>query len=75
MSNFVKLIAPIISFAQLQFEWETKAWFSHIIWEDNLAAQLPKTQILNEWFRVIKEETKNRPLDSDVKFSWYPSNS
>ena len=49
---------PIISFAQLQFEWETKAWFSHVIWEDSLAAQLPKTQILNEWFRVIKEETK-----------------
>ena len=49
---------PIISFAQLQFEWETKAWFSHIIWEDSLAAQLPKNQILNEWFRVIKEETK-----------------
>ncbi|WP_242307692.1 hypothetical protein [Bacillus cereus group sp. BfR-BA-01524] len=66
---------PIISFAKLQFEWETKAWFSHIIWEDSLAAQLSKTQILNEWFCVIKEETKNRPLDSDAKFSWYPSNS
>ncbi|MGH1280764.1 hypothetical protein [Bacillus basilensis] len=66
---------PIISFAQLQFEWETKAWFSHIIWEDNLAARLPKTRILNEWFNVIERETKNKPLDSDTKFSWYPSSS
>ncbi|NWK70351.1 hypothetical protein HWX41_15020 [Bacillus paramycoides] len=66
---------PTISFAELQFEWETKAWFSHIIWEDDSAAQLPKTQILNEWFNLIQKETKNKPLDSDTKFSWYPSNS
>ncbi|EJS09832.1 MULTISPECIES: hypothetical protein [Bacillus] len=66
---------PAISFAELQFEWETKAWFSHIIWEDDPAAQLPKTQMLNEWFNLIKKETKNKPLDSDTKFSWYPSNS
>lgn len=31
---------PIISFAQLQFEWETKAWFSHIIWEDSLLCSI-----------------------------------
>lgn len=64
---------PTISFAELQFEWETKAWFSHIIWEDDPASQLPKAQILNEWFSLIKKETQNKPLDSDTKFSWYPS--
>jgi hypothetical protein len=64
---------PTIAFAELQFEWETKAWFSHIIWEDDSASQLPKSQLLNEWFSIIKEETKNKPLDSDTKFSWYPS--
>ncbi|PHB18645.1 hypothetical protein COE85_17495, partial [Bacillus pseudomycoides] len=30
-------------------------------------------QILNEWFSLIKKETQNKPLDSDTKFSWYPS--
>lgn len=64
---------PTISFAELQFEWETKAWFSHIIREDDPASQLPKAQILNEWFSLIKKETQNKPLDSDTKFSWYPS--
>lgn len=64
---------PTISYAELQFEWETKAWFSHIIWEDAPASQLPKAQILNEWFNLIKKETQNKPLDSDTKFSWYPS--
>ena len=65
---------PTISFAELQFEWETKAWFSHIIWADDPASQLPKDQILTEWFNLIKKETQNKPLDSDTKFSWYPSN-
>ncbi|PFD96437.1 hypothetical protein COE15_07575 [Bacillus cereus] len=64
---------PTISYAELQFEWETKAWFSHIIWEDDPASQLPKAQILNEWFNLIQKETQNKPLDSDTKFSWYPS--
>lgn len=49
---------PAISFAELQFEWETKAWFSHIIWEDDPAAQLPKTQMLNEWFNLIKRKLR-----------------
>ncbi|MBO1582761.1 hypothetical protein [Bacillus sp. XF8] len=71
--QFYEADHPTISFAELQFEWETKAWFSHIIWEGDPASQLPKTQILNEWFSLIKKETQNKPLDSDTKFSWYPS--
>ncbi|MBD5797878.1 hypothetical protein BHU24_19840 [Bacillus pseudomycoides] len=71
--QFYEADHPTISFAELQFEWETKAWFSHIIWEDDPASQLPKAQILNEWFSIIKKETRDTPLDSDTKFSWYPS--
>ena len=33
--HFIEADHPTISFAELQFEWETKAWFSHIIWEDD----------------------------------------
>ncbi|WJE24986.1 hypothetical protein [Bacillus cereus] len=73
--HFIEADHPTISFAELQFEWETKAWFSHIIWEDDPASQLPKAQILNEWYSLINKETNGKPLDSDIKFSWYPSNS
>lgn len=73
--HFIEADHPTISFAELQFEWETKAWFSHIIWEDDPASQLPKAQILNEWYSLINKETHGKPLDSDIKFSWYPSNS
>ncbi|KMN45621.1 hypothetical protein [Bacillus sp. LK2] len=73
--HFLEADHPTISFAELQFEWETKAWFSHIIWEDDPASQLPKAQILNKWYSLINKETHGKPLDSDIKFSWYPSNS
>ena len=73
--HFIEADHPTISFAELQFEWETKAWFSHIIWEDDPASQLPKAQILNEWYSLINKEIDGKPLDSDIKFSWYPSNS
>ncbi|MGG0458800.1 hypothetical protein [Bacillus mycoides] len=73
--HFIEADHPTISFAELQFEWETKAWFSHIIWEDDPASQLPKAQILNEWYSLINKETHGKPLDSDIKFSWYPSKS
>ncbi|MED1512476.1 hypothetical protein [Bacillus proteolyticus] len=73
--HFIEADHPTISFAELQFEWETKAWFSHIIWEDDPASQLPKAQILNEWYSLINKEKHGKPLDSDIKFSWYPSNS
>ncbi|MBJ7987701.1 MULTISPECIES: hypothetical protein [Bacillus] len=73
--HFIEADHPTISFAELQFEWETKAWFSHIIWEDDPASQLPKAQILNEWYSLINKEIHGKPLDSDIKFSWYPSNS
>ncbi|UYX52503.1 hypothetical protein M3Y14_29745 [Bacillus thuringiensis] len=73
--HFIEADHPTISFAELQFEWETKAWFSHIIWEDDPASQLPKAQILNEWYSLINKEIHGKPLDSNIKFSWYPSNS
>ncbi|MDR4191164.1 hypothetical protein FO521_31470, partial [Bacillus pseudomycoides] len=53
--QFYEADHPTISFTELKFGWETKAWFSHIIWEDKPASQLPKAQILNEWLSIIKE--------------------
>ncbi|MEC2074833.1 hypothetical protein [Metabacillus fastidiosus] len=70
--KFVQANHPKISYAELQFEWETKAWFSHVIWDDDENANLAKEEILSKWFNTLSEEIKTQPLDSDSKLSWYP---
>lgn len=70
--NFTQVEHPKIAFAELQFEWATGAWFSHVIWEDDDNANLAKEEILSKWFNALSAEIKNQPLDSDTKLSWYP---
>ncbi|MFP3918627.1 hypothetical protein U5N28_12525 [Lysinibacillus telephonicus] len=70
--EFVQARHPRIAFAELQFEWATGAWFSHIIWEDDDHAKLVKEEILSKWFKILSAEIKSTPLDSDSKLSWYP---
>ncbi|WP_338654194.1 hypothetical protein [Lysinibacillus sp. Y5S-8] len=70
--KFTQVDHPRISFAELQFEWATGAWFSHIIWEDNDNVKLDKAEILSKWFNTLSEEITMKPLDSDSKLSWYP---
>ncbi|WP_062051838.1 hypothetical protein [Bacillus sp. JCM 19034] len=70
--NFEQTEHPKIAFAQLQFEWATKAWFSHVNWEDDEYANLDKEEILNNWFHILSDEIKGQPIDSDSKLSWYP---
>lgn len=62
---------PKISFAELQFETATSAWFSHIIWEDSEDASVSKEEVVEKWFNILEDEVKNMPLDSDRKLSWY----
>jgi len=70
--KFTQVNHPGISFAELQFEWATGAWFSHIIWADDDNSNLGKEDILRKWFTIISEEIKTISLDSDSKLSWYP---
>ncbi|WP_210365399.1 hypothetical protein [Bacillus sp. REN3] len=70
--NFTQVEHPRIAFAELQFEWATGAWFSHVIWEDDDNANLAKGEILSNWLNTLRAEIKTRPLDSDTKLSWYP---
>ena len=70
--NFIQAEHPTIAFAELQFEWQTSAWFSHIIWEDDEDSKLAKGDILKKWFDTLSFEIKDFPLDSDTKLSWYP---
>ncbi|MBS2967923.1 hypothetical protein J9317_03930 [Metabacillus sp. KIGAM252] len=70
--NFAEIGQPEITFAQLQFEWATKAWFSHIIREDDAHAKLAKDEVLHNWFNNLSTEIKTQQLDSDTKLSWYP---
>ncbi|MED3729346.1 hypothetical protein [Priestia filamentosa] len=70
--NFAQVEHPKIAFAELQFEWATGAWFSHVIWEDDDNANLAKEEILSKWFNNLSAEIKTQPLDSDTKLSWYP---
>ena len=71
--NFEQAEHAKIAYAELQFEWATGAWFSHVIWEDDDYAKLSKDEILNKWFNNLNAEIKTLPLDSDSKLSWYPS--
>ncbi|TXC78489.1 DUF1838 domain-containing protein [Metabacillus litoralis] len=70
--NFAQVEHPKIAFVELQIEWATGAWFSHIIWEDDDNSSLAKEEILNKWFNSLTAEIKNHPLDSNTKLSWYP---
>ncbi|NMD69382.1 hypothetical protein HHO41_03710 [Bacillus sp. DNRA2] len=70
--NFAQVEHPKIAFAELQFEWATGAWFSHVIWEDDDNANLAKEEIFSKWFNTLSAEIKIQPLDSDTKLSWYP---
>ncbi|MER2262023.1 MAG: hypothetical protein ABS934_08390 [Psychrobacillus sp.] len=70
--NFIQAEHPTIAFAELQFEWQTGAWFSHIIWEDDEDSKLAKDEMLKKWFDTLNVEIKDLPLDSDTKLSWYP---
>ncbi|YCA46203.1 hypothetical protein M1E11_24200 (plasmid) [Bacillus sp. JZ8] len=70
--NFTEVEHSKIAFAELQFEWATGAWFSHVIWEDDNHANLAKEDILSKWFDNLSTEIKTQPLDSDTKLSWYP---
>ncbi|WP_042457232.1 hypothetical protein [Neobacillus dielmonensis] len=70
--SFSQATHPKIVFAELQFEWATGAWFSHVIWEDDDNANLAKEVILSKWFDTLSAEIKSQPLDSDSKLSWYP---
>jgi len=70
--NFAQVGHPNIAFAELQFEWATGAWFSHVIWKDDENENLPKEEISRKWFNTLSAEIKNQPLDSDTKLSWYP---
>lgn len=71
-SNFAQVEHPKIAFAELQFEWKTRAWFSHVIWEEDEKANQAKEDILSKWFDLLNDEIKVTPLDSDSKLSWYP---
>ncbi|KGR84468.1 hypothetical protein [Lysinibacillus odysseyi] len=70
--KFVQADHPVIAYAQLQFEWATGAWFSHIIWGDDAKANLEVEEIVTSWFSLLSEEIKSLSLDSDSKLSWYP---
>ena len=70
--KFVQANHPTIAYAELQFEWATGAWFSHIIWDDDANAKLEKEELVRGWFAILHEEIQTIPLDSDSKLSWYP---
>lgn len=70
--KFAQANHPAISYAELQFEWATGAWFSHIVWDDDANANLARETLVRGWFNIINVEVKKLPLDSDSKLSWYP---
>ncbi|HHY74687.1 MAG TPA: hypothetical protein GX497_15955 [Bacillus bacterium] len=70
--NFTQIEHPKIAYAELQFQWATGAWFSHVIWEDDDNANLAKDEILSKWFNTLSTEIKTQPLNGDTKLSWYP---
>jgi hypothetical protein len=70
--KFAQANHPVIAYAELQFEWATGAWFSHIVWADDANANLAREDLVRDWFKVINEEIQTLALDSDSKLSWYP---
>ncbi len=61
-----------IGYAQLQFEAETLAWFSHIIWSNSEESFMERDVMLHEWFSKLKDYIVDLPLDSNQKLPWYP---
>ncbi|MDT2047696.1 hypothetical protein [Priestia flexa] len=70
--NFEQTGLPAIAYAQMQFEWATKAWFSHTIREDEERTKIEKDEMLHKWFEFLSKEIQTAAIDSDAKLPWYP---
>lgn len=61
-----------ISYAELQYETVTGAWFSHIIWSDSPESKIKKEDLLEEWFNIVRISALSQKIDSNLCLPWYP---
>jgi hypothetical protein len=61
-----------IAYSQIQFEFESKAWYLHDITQDSVEAQLDKDPAFLKWFDDVSKDIDGLPLDSKQKITWGP---
>ena len=69
--NYEAANVPVISYAMLQFETATMAWFGRKLTTASPEAQLTFEELVSGWRAILEQEIPNRPLDSDRPFPYY----
>ena len=69
--NYEAANVPVISYAMLQLETATMAWFGRKLTTASPEAQLTFEELVSGWRAILEKEVPNRPLDSDRPFPYY----
>ena len=69
--NYEAANVPVISYAMLQFETATMAWFGRKLTTASPEAQLTFEELVSGWRGVIEEEIPTHPIDSDTAFPYF----
>ena len=69
--NYEAANVPVISYAMLQLETATMAWFGRKLTTATPEASLSFEELVAGWRGVIEEEIPTHPIDSDTAFPYF----
>ncbi|PHK48801.1 hypothetical protein BTJ66_11645 [Staphylococcus edaphicus] len=61
-----------LAYAQIQYEFESKAWYLHDITEDSIESQLEKDPAFLKWFDDVSKSIDSLSLDGKHRITWGP---
>lgn len=61
-----------LAYAQVQYEFESKAWYLHDITEGSIEAQLEKEPAFLKWFDDVSKSIDTLSLDGKHRITWGP---
>ena len=69
--NYEAANVPVISYAMLQLETATMAWFGRKLTTATPEASLSFEELVAGWRAVIEQEIPTHPIDSDTAFPYF----
>lgn len=61
-----------LAYAQIQYEFESKAWYLHDVTQESVEAYLEKEPAFLKWFDDVSKEIDAIPLDGKERVTWGP---
>lgn len=69
--NYEAANVPVVSYAMLQLETATMAWFGRKLTTATPEASLSFEELVAGWRAVIEQEIPTHPIDSDTAFPYF----